>query len=167
MSKRKSNLIKGEVKWAAFAEHLPPFALTEAKYGAKRSGVLYERKVHKYLRRCYGANYISNPWLVFGDSRWNNRWCQPDGLLFNPERGLITIVECKYQHTARAWWQLFHLYQPVLSKLFETEEGLWKFATVEVVKWYDPSVQCPDAVTMTENVHFARPNNFCVHIYRP
>lgn len=167
MSSRKSNLVKGEVKWAEFAEHLPPFALGEAKYGRKRLGIIYERKVHKRLNNLYGCNYMPNPWIVFGDSRWNSRWCQPDGLLLNLEKGIITIVECKYQHTARAWWQMFHLYQPVVAKLFGTEDNLWRFATVEVVKWFDPSVNCPSKPVLVENVHLARPNQFCVHIFRP
>jgi hypothetical protein len=91
------------------------------------------------------------------------RWCQTDGLLFDVDRGLITLVECKYQHTSDAWWQLKMLYLPVLRTIFPG----WEFATVEVVKWYDPATKIPEPVFLLPDVGAAQPGKFNVHIWNP
>ena len=154
----------GRVLAAAFSS--PP-ALRKRRYTGRRlEGVRYEKKVQEHLLAFYGERYLPSPWLRFfpaGDgARW--RWCQPDGLLFDFERGRITIVEVKYQHTSDAWWQVKQLYLPVLQAMFP--EKLWSFDFCEVVKWYDPAAPFPEKVVLALEVCMRHPS-FKVHIYRP
>jgi hypothetical protein len=139
-------------------------ALRQRRYTGRRlQGIRYERKVHEYLEFRYGELYVASPWLRFlSDGKW--RWCQPDGLLFQPETGRIIVVECKYQHTADAWWQTRHLYIPVLQRIFPAH--LWSFEVCEVVKWFDPSVAFPERLVLANEVGM-RSEAFKVHIYKP
>ena len=119
--------------------------------------------VHEYLELLYGDRYVSSPWLrFFAEGKW--RWCQPDGLLFDPQSGRITIVEVKYQHTSDAWWQVRHLYQPVLQAMFP--EKLWTFDACEIVKWYDPDTRFPEKLVLAQEISMKHPA-FKVHIWRP
>lgn len=139
-------------------------ALRRKRYTGRRlAGVQYEKKVHAYLDSLYGFRYIPNPWLkFFADGKW--RWCQPDGLLFDLARGRITVVEVKYQHTSDAWWQLRHLYEPVLSAIFPAR--LWAFDLCEVVKWYDPETAFPEKTVLAAEPAMLHPA-FKIHIWRP
>jgi len=147
---------------AAFFVTEPTFR--KRKYTGRRlEGVRYERRVHEHLAQAYGDRYVPSPWLRFlGETGW--RFCQPDGLLFDFPRGRITVVEVKYQHTADAWWQVRHLYLPVLQKLFPPH--LWAFDFCEVVKWYDPATLFPERTVLAQEVCMAHPA-FKVHIWRP
>lgn len=151
----------GRVLSAAFC--LPP-AIRKKRYTGRRlAGIRYERKVHEYLELLYGDKYVASPWLRFyTEAGW--RWCQPDGLVVDAARGRITIVEVKYQHTSDAWWQVRHLYQPVLEKMFPP--SLWELDACEVVKWYDPATLFPEKVVLAQDVHMHHPS-FKVHIWRP
>ena len=153
----------GEVLAASFAT--PP-AIRKRRYtGARLAGVRYERKVQEYLQTFYGDRYIASPWLRFfpreEGARW--RWCQPDGILIDLAKGRITIVEVKYQHTSDAWWQVRHLYLPVLRKMFP--EAYWEFDFCEVVKWYDPATPFPEKTVLAQEVSMKHPS-FKVHIWR-
>lgn len=131
--------------------------------GRRAQGIAYERKGHEFLLEAFPLRYVPGPWIkFFAEGRW--RWCQPDGLIFNFQRGIITIVEFKYQHTTDAWWQLRHLYGPVLRHMFP--EHLWSFQTCEIVKWYDPQVMYPEKIVLANEVDMDH-SGFKVHIWRP
>jgi hypothetical protein len=146
------------------AEFTSPPALRRHRYTGRRlQGIKYERKVHEYLERLYGGLYVPSPWLrFFSEGKW--RWCQPDALLFMPSEGRIIIVECKYQHTSDAWWQVRHLYGPVLQHIFPP--ALWSFEVCEVVKWFDPAVCIPERVVLANEVDMPH-SAFKVHIWKP
>lgn len=139
-------------------------ALRKKRYTGRRlQGIRYECAVHEHLLFRYGARYLPSPWLkFFADGRW--RWCQPDGLLFDFVRGRITIVEVKYQHTSDAWWQVRHLYQPVLEHMLPNI--LWTYEVCEVVKWFDPAVAFPERTVLAGEVDM-RHKDFKVHIWKP
>lgn len=151
----------GRVLSADFA--MPP-ALRKRRYTGRRlEGIRYEKKVHEYLAEFYGEMYIPSPWIKFF-AEGAYRWCQPDGIHLDFIRGVITIVEVKYQHTTDAWWQLRCLYEPVLRVIFPA--SLWKFEVCEVVKWYDPAVVFPEKTVLAQEM--AMPHSaFKVHIWRP
>lgn len=151
----------GRVLSANFCQ--PP-ALRKKRYTGRRlEGVRYERKVHAYLEDFYGERYLPSPWLrFFTGGAW--RWCQPDALLLDLARGIITIVEVKYQHTSDAWWQVRQLYEPVLRQMFPAD--LWTFEVCEVVKWYDPAVVFPEKTVLAQEVCMSH-SAFKIHIYRP
>lgn len=88
------------------------------------------------------------------------RYCQVDGLLFQHERKILTIIEAKIKHCIEAYVQLERLYLPVVRKRFPG----WNVATCEVVKWFDPATDFPVSVTMRDAVHNVQPGEFAVHI---
>lgn len=151
----------GRVLAAGFSH--PPFLRRRRYTGRRAEGVRYEKKVQAYLLSTYAEKYVDSPWLRFySGGKW--RWCQPDAVMFDVPRGVITIIEIKYQHTADAWWQVKQLYYPVLRVLFP--ERLWSFEFCEVVKWYDPSVPFPERVVLAQDVSMPHPA-FKVHIWHP
>jgi hypothetical protein len=118
--------------------------------------------VHEHLLSSSEA-YFPGQWFRFcADERV--RWCQPDGLHLDPRRGILTILEVKYQHTPDAWFQLRELYAPVVSRAFGPE---WDVALVEVVKWYDPATQFPEKVIMCPDPLSAPTGRIGVHIWSP
>lgn len=112
-------------------------------------------------------SYLPNPWIKF-EGQAGIKWCQPDGLLFDLEAGLLTIVEVKYQHTTDAWWQLRELYEPVVRKLFP--QKLWRIVVLEYVKWFDPSVPWPEDIQMVAqlaHVSKLQDKQTGIHIWKP
>lgn len=142
---------------------VPPQLRRRHYTGRRAEGVRYEKKVQDYLQYSYADLYLASPWIKFFEAgSW--RWCQPDGLLWDFRRGVITIVEIKYQHVALAWWQTKQLYAPVLRLMFP--ERLWKIEFCEIVKWYDPAVVFPEKVILACDVDMPH-TGFKVHIYKP
>lgn len=156
----------GTIIWAEFCG-APGFLRNQRRpRGRRAEGVRYERKAQKFLAEELGEGYCPSPWLRFrAEEAKRPRYCQPDGVLFDIEGGKITLYEVKLQHTADAWWQLEHLYLPVISFLFPSR--LWKMSVCEVVKWYDPAVAFPVQPRLLRDLRGARPENFSVHIWKP
>lgn len=139
--------------------------------GAKAVGIRYERKIHaELLKRFQGATqaYIPGPWFEYttdvAPARKN--FAQPDGLVIDIERGLIVIIEVKRKHCAEAYFQLVDKYLP-LVKLFFNNQSLWKFATLEVVYWFDGTVAFPTKPILRKEIMDVRPGELGVHILRP
>ena len=156
----------GELVWAEFCT--PPGFLREARRprGRRAEGIRYEKKAQKFLCSELDEGYSPSPWLRFRSMESRRpRYCQPDGLLFDIEGGRITIFEIKLQHTLDAWWQLEHLYLPVIQFLFPT--ALWQISVCEFVKWYDPATAFPVQPKLLKDLRAARPEQFSVHIWRP
>lgn len=155
-----------EVTWAELADEAPPFARRGAKRGRRRQGILYERKVHEHFLEIYKEAYLPSPWFRYrleGSDRV--RWCQPDGLLFDVRKGRLTIVEVKYQHTEKAWFQLRQKYPPVVLAVFPPD--LWALSYCEVVKWYDPQIRFPERSMRVRRLEELNPGQLGVHIYKP
>lgn len=150
---------------ARLSPQAPPFNRGRKRTAAQSRGIRYERKAQEYLLSQFREFYVPSPWLHFREEGAENfRWCQPDGLLIDGQRGIINIVEIKYSHTSDAWWQLKNLYLPVLKKIFPID--LWSFEMVEVVRWYDPDVFFPEPVCLANNP--LKPSTkFKVHIFNP
>ena len=144
----------------------PPFLRTRKRKGRKAEGIRYENKAQDMLLERFPDNYVPGPWfrfLEYGQSKW--RWCQPDGLLIDFHYGRITVVEIKLQHTSDAWWQVKWLYLPVLYRAFDPQ--IWEFTWLEVVKWYDCSVNFPERVSLCPDVLSVEPGQFGVYIWKP
>lgn len=117
--------------------------------------------MHERLYEQYGLNYIPSVWFTYFDGE-GVRHCQPDGLLLFPDEMQLVIVEVKYSHTPEAYWQLEHLYVPVL-RAFMRDSG-WRIATCEVVKWYDPSTRFPVRPVLRDSLEGVKVGEFAVHI---
>lgn len=150
-----------EPRQAKFASQTPSFISTKRHRGKRATGIRYERRAQEILLQEY-PTYVASPWLTFLDDKNKLHWCQPDGFFLDLKRGIITIAEIKIKHTSDAWWQIWHLYVPVMRNIFPTYE----FRGIEIVKWYDPAVVFPKSV-MTDNMLYppAAPNTG-VHILR-
>jgi len=142
----------------------PQFAAKPAKVrGARAQGIRYEAKVHEYMQHIFNGRYLPNPWFSFVDLN-GQRWCQPDGLIIDLAKRLITIVEIKYSHTGEAWWKLKHLYLPVLRAYYGDAIS---YKLLEIVKWYDSGVIFPEHVLCSDTNKVPDLPNIGVHIYHP
>jgi len=117
--------------------------------------------VHERLSNQYGLSYIPSQWFSFFDGE-RVRYCQPDALLLFERLSLLLIVEVKYSHTPDAFWQLEHLYVPVLRAFMGVSH--WKIATCEIVKWFDPSTRFPVRPVLRETLEDIKVGEFAVHI---
>lgn len=142
----------------------PGFVHTGRKpKGARLAGLRYERKVQDALVE--DRFYVRGPWFSYWvDGLHHLQYCQVDGLKFDFERGVITVVEIKLQHTSDAWWQLRHLYIPVVACVFG--DKLWKYAPIEICRWYDPETPFPEPYRMVNGLSPARPDTFGVCIWK-
>ena len=158
----------GVVQEAALASRPPPFISVPRKSrGKKAEGMRYERAAQQHFDAAYGDFYVPSPWFCFSSvhTRDKYRYCQPDGLLFDPRRGVLTIIEFKLKHTPNAWWQTRHLYQPVVQKLFPSD--LWTISICEVVKWLDPHTTFPERFNYAHSPLDVPPGGFGVHVLKP
>jgi hypothetical protein len=131
--------------------------------GAKRAGILYERRVQKYLVERYGYFYVESPWLQF-TTYTRDKWraCQPDGLIVDVQAGHVTVIEIKLQHTALAWWQCRQLYLPVVRKLLGPS---FSYNCCEIVKWFDPHTIFPETFSLVAEPYRPNTAGFTVHIH--
>lgn len=156
-----------EVRSAKFLTEQPPFISRGRATGRFAVGVRYERKAQEYLGLvALGLPTVvlrHSPWIEFLDKS-GRRWCQPDALLTCPEEKTGIICEIKYQHTSDAWWQLKHLYAPVLERALPG----YRFALVEIVHWFDPATAFPERYERVRHVWPLQPSNLVrVHVYNP
>lgn len=150
----------GQVECASISSTPPPFIRIRKYRGRRADGIRYEKRVQAHLATLFPHAYLPSPWLRFRvDGQW--RWCQPDGLIFDLDRGRIICVEIKYSHTEAAWWQVRQLYLPVLRLCFP--ETHWKFECCEIVRWYDPATFFPEPVELASEVDKLS-SKFRVHI---
>ena len=155
----------GIVTYAELSREPPPFIRKRRYTGRRAEGIRYENKVQTHLLYEFPDMYVPSPWLHFRNE--DNRrlhWCQPDGIIIDLLRGIVTCIEIKYSHTSDAWWQTRKLYVPVLQRIFPA--NLWSVQICEIVKWYDAAVHFPEPIELASEPH--RPSRkFKVHICRP
>lgn len=156
----------GEViTWAEIAKHPPPFYRDRRRRGRKGQGLRYEKKVHEHFAELYNEEYVASPWFRYTTRATAKvKWAQPDALLFDFNRGIITLIEVKYQHTIDAYWQLMR-YLAITQYLFGSDE--WQYSLCEVVKWYDAAVSFPVSVQLLDSLERSKPGAYHVHIWRP
>ena len=150
--------------WADLSPFEPSFVNRNSRCrGAKAHGIRYERKVQRYLSSKH-AGYVPSPWFRYslhGHSYWN--YCQPDGLLFDYNRNLITIVEIKLGHSLRAWSQVRNLYEPVIRRVFGKA---WGYAACEVTSYHDPAIVFPEHLHYITKFSSLQPMQFGLLILR-
>lgn len=156
----------GRVLWARSRDRAPSFIKPQKIRDRRRlQGIRYESKVQDHLLDLYPW-YVANPWFEFKTAGCTGtRWAQADGLLLDPERGVCTIVEMKYQHTAASYYQLVKLYLPVVQAILH--DNSWRFRLLEIVKWFDPAMPYPCEPHMCASVEDAPSEGVGVHIWKP
>ena len=156
----------GIVEWVEHSTSPPPFIKPTKRRGRRAAGERYERKIQAELELNYEEYYVSGPWFIFGElGTERTRWCQPDGLLFQPLYSTITIIEIKLQHTSDAWWQVKQLYHPVVARAFPPD--LWRYNFCEIVKWHDPEVEFPEGYRLVPDPLALGIGQFGCHIMKP
>ena len=124
----------------------------------------YEERAQQHLEALYGKAYVAAPWFQYqevGETRV--RYCQPDGLLFEPSLRRVVIVEIKLKHTEKAWWQLRQKYGPLIQHVFPWME----IAYCEVVQWFDLDIPFPELVELRPAVRMSQPDEIQVTIWKP
>lgn len=157
----------GAVRTAELIFFTPPFITTLKRLKGKRAeGIRYEHAVLDHFDAEYGDFFLPSPWLRFTaiHTGEKERFCQPDGLLFDFATGILTLVEIKLKHVAAAWWQTRHLYQPVVRKLFPTT--LWTISVCEVVRHIDPHTAFPEKFNYAQDITDVPAGGFGVHVLR-
>jgi hypothetical protein len=108
---------------------------------AQRAGKRYEKKVLASLEKRFKSEssitLYPSPWIAFSPTVSDERHCQPDLLIESPEE--IFLCEIKLSHTADAYWQLAHLYGPVVRHLFPSKP----VRLVEITRSFDPNTAFP------------------------
>ncbi len=154
------------VAWSEVSPTAPSF-VRRASSGRRKLGVQYEDRVHLHFHCGLGPMqvYWPGPWIRFiCRDEGKARWCQPDGLHFDLEKGILTIVEMKYTHTAESWWWIQKLYLPVVRSLFP--QKLWTFRRCEVVHSFDPGIRFPEPVQHVSRLEELDPKKFGVIILK-
>src|SRR3990172_1882817 len=157
----------GDVSWAAFAARAPAFTLRRRKAtAAQLAGLRFEKEALAFLSHSFPGTFVPRPWFRYMAAGENElRWCQPDGLLFQPRTGIITIVEVKIRHTGEAWQKLSGLYASVVGSLFPAH--LWQIALCEFTRMFDCAVACSAQPRLYDSVHQVRPGEFGVVTWKP
>jgi len=141
----------------------PSFASRRSpKKGRKAEGLRFEAKAQKAL--CAESDlYLPGPWIIF-IAGGRPFWCQPDGLHFDVQRGVITIIEIKHSHTAEAHRQLRGTYEPVIRCMFPRPS--WGVRLVELVHWFDPDIRFPEPIHLCPEPFAHSGPLIGVHVWR-
>jgi hypothetical protein len=142
--------------------------------GRARLGINHEILMLRHCQSLYGdasdshsgrISFLASPWFCYEEAtRGGYHYCQPDGLLFLWDRGLIVILEAKLSHCEQAFHQLTR-YSPIVQKAFGGP-SLWRTALCEVVCWYDAAVKLPVTPVLIKHLHDASPSGFNIKILR-
>lgn len=157
---------KNVITWADLSPWEPSFTLRTRRRtsGAQARGLRYERKAQGYITEICQGRYAAAPWFRYKRNyhpHW--RYCQPDGIIFDFNRNLITVVEIKISHASRAWTQMRTLYEPVVRYVFGKR---WKYAVCEVTAWFDPSIEFPEPIRFISDFSTLQPGQLGVYILR-
>lgn len=138
-------LPQGEVQ-SAWRSAEAPYSGRRRPRGAKRAGMVYQRRVEAWEGLGGVDSVECSPWFCFVDDSGGRHYCQPDLLL---RRGdLLLVGEIKLRWTSDAWWQLRKLYLPVLAKVFPT----LILVPVCFCRSYDPAIRVPDEIHLCKGV---------------
>jgi hypothetical protein len=119
--------------------------MSPAGSAAQRAGKRYEKRVMAFLRDVFPARLHEAPWYQLVDNH-GMRYCQPDAIL---DLGTyIVVIEVKRTHSVDAWWQLRHLYEPVVS----VASGNRQVGVLEICRSFDPAVRLPEPVSRIERI---------------
>ena len=140
----------GKIYAASILNGVPAFS-RKRKYttGKQKAGVHFEKAMSARFATEFEPFYYYNIWFKYSSESYRTeKFAEPDGLLFDIERGIITIVEIKLRHCTKAWWQLRQLYQPILQFLFPD----WKIEVCEVFRYANPNEKIPEKMFFVKDI---------------
>lgn len=129
---------------------------------SRKAGIRYETRWHSFARQVWPRAYRSFPDRLFAFSdRSGQRCCKPDGLLIPRDADWYAIFEVKVGHICDSYWQLRHLYEPVLSQWGDCRQR--RAVVLEVCRRFDPATfypcQTKQVSLVTIDDYFALPQN--------
>lgn len=129
---------------------------------SRKAGIRYEQKWHSFYSRLMPGQYRTFEHKLFAFADVSGQRCiRPDGLLIPPESDWFGIFEVKVAHISDSFWQLRHLYEPVLSRWSYLQSR--RAVVLEVCRRYDPATvyPCPTRKLSLLDLddYFARPQN--------
>lgn len=132
---------------------------------AQRAGLAFEKKAKDFLSSSF-PHAVPGQWFYYSDG-FRRRYCQPDFLIFDQplsERpSCLTIVEIKIRWTETAWWQLTHLYAPVVSHFYKPEA----LRLVCLTKSFDPAIPVAGSTSILDTLDEELPiDNVGVFLWR-
>lgn len=131
---------------------------------AQRAGKRYERFATSRLVELAGPCTVHlGPWYRYVDGSAGARFCQPDLVLELPSCTLVVEAKSSAFGLVDAWWQLFHLYLPVLRRAAERGVPLVPLA---VCRSFDPAVALPAEASLINSLQEATPGRFNVMVVR-
>ncbi len=109
---------------------------------SRRAGLRYEKRWTQFISTLWGGQYytFNDKLLAFSD-RKGQRCCKPDGVLVPRNADWFAIFEVKVGHISDSFWQLRHLYEPVLSQWAPLKNR--RPLALEVCRRYDPATFYP------------------------
>jgi len=131
----------GQVDWAVLTKDPWEGSRAGRMSVAQKRGLRFQAEVSRKLSGLLGSDVDVQiqPWFAFtsrGSIR--RRFCSPDLLCTSSRQTLI--IEVKYSLCSEAYWQLVHLYRPVV------ETWIGRPASLAVIaRLVDPSVALPCA----------------------
>jgi hypothetical protein len=105
----------------------------------KRAVEMLFEMLHPAEGRTQEVRMYPGRWFKYTDKH-SIHYCQPDLIVEFPAEGRATVFEIKAFHTENAWWQLNHLYKPVLEKYWPD----YQIQLIELVKSFDPAAPWPE-----------------------
>jgi hypothetical protein len=129
----------GQVDWAVLTKDPWEGSRAGRMTVAQKRGLRFQAEVGRKLAGLLGGqvDVQIQPWFAYtsrGSIR--RRFCSPDLLVTSGSQTLI--IEVKYSLCAEAYWQLVHLYHPVVKMWLGRPSGLCVLARL-----VDPSVALP------------------------
>lgn len=141
-------LPQGEVQ-NAWRSAEAPYSGRRRPRGAKRAGVVYQRRVEAWDGLASANSVECSPWFCFLDDSGGRHYCQPDLLVRVGDK--LLVCEIKIRWTSDAWWQLRKLYLPVLTRALAGSV----LVPVCICRSYDPSISIPDPVQICKSIQEA------------
>lgn len=132
-----------DVKSVAFCEAPPALARRKGGTAAQRRGLVFERRTLQHLSQTF-SEFEQSRWLRYQNSD-GTHVCQPDG--FVELLDCVLLFEVKYTHCIEAYWQLRHLYGPILAHLYKKP-----VKCIEVPRSFDPAVPWPEDIVLVTNI---------------
>jgi len=118
MSKAKSRKYIHKLRYVKRLKGKPGFIRNHKVYGARKAGLIYERRVATYLQALHPRLYHYGPWFEYEDVQGRG-WCQPD-ILFLPysKKKPLVIYEIKLTYKPIAEHKLYNVYKPIVEYLY-------------------------------------------------
>lgn len=133
------------------------YRIPAPRRGAKGLGARFEKKALAPSPHV-ADRLLPGPILDFVQGSKPQR-AIPDALLWSTDWNSICVIEVKLRHSADAFYQIQNFYLPLVSRIFPS----FRICSLELCKFYDPSVKLPRSVAFVSSFDEAFTIRECYH----